>query len=140
MPVIHVAEKDIEEMIRHSQRESPKEACGILAGKLYDDKVRIKKVYDCENVHPNPNGEYFLKPEDQLRIFLEIEEQEDMDMVGFYHSHPHGPDSPSLIDSSKYYWPGYPMAIVSLSPEPSVTFWTYEKDRFHPVDIVRERF
>jgi proteasome lid subunit RPN8/RPN11 len=138
--VIHLTEEDIEKMIRHSQKESPEEACGILAGKAEDDGIWIKKVYECENVHPNASGEYFMKPEDQLRVFLEIEEQEDMDVVGFYHSHPNGPDSPSLIDSSKYYWPGYPMAIVSLPPEPSVTFWTYKEDGFHPCEVVRERF
>jgi proteasome lid subunit RPN8/RPN11 len=138
--VIRIHDNDIKELVRHSQEESPKEACGILAGKVDEDAVRVTKVFDCENVHSNPSQEYFMKPEDQLRTFLEIEESEEIDIVGFYHSHPRGPDSPSQIDSSKYYWKGYPMAIVSLLPKPSVSFWMWGEGRFQLMDCIRERF
>jgi proteasome lid subunit RPN8/RPN11 len=140
VPAIHISEKEIEKMVHHSRSESPREACGILAGQKDRDRIRIAKVYGCDNVHPNPNGEFFMKPEDQLRVFLEIEKIKEIEIVGFYHSHPQGPESPSQIDSSKYYWPGYPMAIVSLLPEPSVSFWIWSEDRFHPLEVIRERF
>ncbi len=140
MTVIRVRDEDIQRMIDHSKKERPYEACGILAGKVRNETVEVTRVYECDNVHPNPTVEYFVKPEDQLRIFLEVEEDEDMDLVGFYHSHPEGPDSPSQIDASNNYWPDHLIAIVALSPEPQVTFWKWKDGRYQPLEMLRERF
>lgn len=84
--------------------------------------------------------EYLVKPEDQLRVLLEIDGRMDTDVVGFYHSHPRGPSSPSQIDASKNYWPDHPVAIVSLFPETEVSFWRWKEGRYLPVEMVRERF
>jgi proteasome lid subunit RPN8/RPN11 len=127
-------------MIRHSQTERPKEACGILAGRIDEDGARISKVYECQNVHPNPTVEYLISPQDQVRVFEEIEEEEEIDLVGFYHSHPQGPETPSQIDSSRNYWPGYFIAVVSLTPEPKVSFWNWKEGRFLRQRVVGERF
>ncbi len=140
MKAIRVGEEVIQEMIQHSESESPNEACGILAGVIESDLVRVTEVHRCENVHPNPLMEYFVKPEDQLRVFLDLEAREESDVVGFYHSHPRGPDSPSQIDASKNYWPDYPVAIVSLHPKSTVRFWKWKDGRYHPVEMLRERF
>jgi proteasome lid subunit RPN8/RPN11 len=137
---IQIGEGSIQEMIQHSKSESPNEACGILAGSIDGDLVRATEVYRCENVHPNPTMEFFLKPEDQLRVFLELEGRKEADVVGFYHSHPRGPSSPSQIDASKNYWPDYPMAIVALVPEPEVSFWKWKDGGYHPLEMLRERF
>jgi len=138
--MIHIGEENIQKMIRHSLDQSPKEACGILAGRVGEGQVWISKIFECENVHPNPTVEYSVRPEDQLRTFREIEESDNTDLAGFYHSHPRGPDSPSQIDVSRNYWPGYLIAIVSLSPEPLVSFWRWKDGRYHPEKMVRERF
>lgn len=139
MKAVRIGEEVIQEMIQHSESESPNEACGILAGVIEGDMVRVTEVHRCENVHPDPLMEYFVKPEDQFRIFLELDAKEE-DVVGFYHSHPRGPDSPSRIDASKNYWPDYPVAIVSLHPDATVTFWKWKDGRYHPVEMLRERF
>ncbi len=140
MPVIHIREKDIQKMIRHSEAESPEEACGILAGRVDRDRIQVTQVHECENVHSNPTVEFFIKPEDQLRVFLEVEKTEDLVVVGFYHSHPRGPSSPSQTDASKNYWPDHPMAIISLLPEPDVSFWGWSNAAYHSLKAVRERF
>lgn len=127
-------------MIRHSQQEVPREACGILAGRTVEDGAWVLEVHPCENVHPNPMMEYLIRPEDQLRVFQQIEENAEVELLGFYHSHPQGPNSPSEIDASKNYWPGYSLAIVSLLPTPEVTFWRWKEGRFRPEELVRERF
>ncbi len=140
VPVIHIREEDIQKMIRHSETESPKEACGILAGRVDGDRIQVTQVLECENVHSNPTVEFFIKPEDQLRVFLEVEKTEDLVVVGFYHSHPRGPSSPSQIDAAKNYWPDHPMAIISLLPEPEVSFWEWADGTYRSLDAVRERF
>lgn len=140
MLAIHIGEEKIREMIQHSESESPNEACGILAGSFDGDLVLVTEVFQCENVHPDPTIEYFVKPEDQLRVFLELEGRKDAEVVGFYHSHPRGPNAPSQIDASKNYWPDHPVAIVSLLPRTEVSFWRWKEGSYHPVEMVRERF
>ncbi|TET89169.1 MAG: M67 family peptidase [Methanomassiliicoccales archaeon] len=127
-------------MVKHSQVESPREACGILVGRAKDNEVRVSRVCACRNVHSDPTVEYLVNPEDQVRIFEEIDEDNEVELLGFYHSHPGGPNGPSQIDSSRNYWPEHLIAIVSLSPEPNVSFWKWENGRFRRQEIVRERF
>lgn len=138
--MIVIQSREIRKMIQHSEEERPKEACGILGGKVDGDRVRILKVYQCENVHPNPTLKYLIRPEDQVKVFEEIEKDENVDLVGFYHSHPRGPDAPSRIDYSRNYWPGYLIAIVSLSPKAKLSFWRWRDGEFLEEGIVGERF
>lgn len=140
MRVVHIHEELIQKLIEHSLKEAPKEACGILSGVVGEKHIHLERVYECENIHPKPTLEYFIKPEDQLRFFLEIEEDPNLDLVGFYHSHPRGPDSPSQIDASKNLWPNYPIAIISLDPAPRVTFWQWSEGSYRPMKVVRESF
>lgn len=140
MRLICIQEEDIQKMIDHSTEESPKEACGILAGKVRDDTIDVARVYECQNVHTNPTMEYLVNPESQLRVFSEIEGDEDLDVIGFYHSHPKGPGSPSHTDASRNYWPDRLIAIVALTPEPHVTFWEWRDGRYQPLEMLRERF
>jgi proteasome lid subunit RPN8/RPN11 len=45
-----------------------------------------------------------MHPEEQLNAFLHFEAQ-GWELVGIYHSHPQGPDSPSAADLAEAYYP-----------------------------------
>jgi proteasome lid subunit RPN8/RPN11 len=81
-----------DEMLRHVEEHAPLEACGLLAGK--NDTV--------QNVIPVRNQaqsavRFVMDPYEQLQA-LEWIESAGLDLVGIFHSHPAGPETPSATD------------------------------------------
>jgi proteasome lid subunit RPN8/RPN11 len=106
--VVYLKKRHLTEMIAHAQEEAPLEACGILAGK----ENRVVRVYRARNADRSP-ASYRLEPEEQYRIFMDIEE-EGWDILGIYHSHPASPALPSGIDLKQAYYPEALYFVVSL--------------------------
>ena len=79
-------------MRKHVESCSPLEACGLLAGK--DEK--IKEVYLINNQAGSP-VRFRMDPIEQLHAF-EIMETAGYDLLGIFHSHPTGPETPSMTD------------------------------------------
>ncbi|TKJ31359.1 MAG: hypothetical protein CEE40_02190 [Chloroflexi bacterium B3_Chlor] len=96
-------------MIAHARDEAPLEACGILAGK----QDRVVEVYRARNADCSPTS-YRLDPEEQYRIFVDIEDN-GLDIVGIYHSHPASPAVPSNTDRKQAYYPEAMYFVVSLA-------------------------
>jgi proteasome lid subunit RPN8/RPN11 len=106
---LHLTEDQVEEMIRHAQREYPNEACGLLAGRDW----RVEKVYQITNANHSPVT-YRLDPEEQFRAFTEIEEK-GWELVAVYHSHSHSPAYPSATDLELAFYPDSLYLIISLA-------------------------
>jgi proteasome lid subunit RPN8/RPN11 len=108
-PVVYLKRQHLAEMIAHSREQAPLEACGILAGK----QGRVVKLYRARNADRSPVS-YRLEPEEQYRVFKDIEERA-LDIVGIYHSHPTSPPVPSAIDLEQAYYPEAIYFVVSLA-------------------------
>lgn len=121
--MLYLSEKQAEELIRHSKRESPNEACGILAGlpagqagKVYPElRGRDRKV---ERVYPMTNADrssetFFMDPKEQLKVMKEIRNL-GLEMVGIYHSHPASEAYPSARDVELAYYPEVSYVIISI--------------------------
>jgi proteasome lid subunit RPN8/RPN11 len=106
---LYLTEEQVEEMIRHARREYPNESCGLLAGK----DGRVEKVYQMTNADHSPVT-YRLEPEEQFRIFMEIEEK-GWELVATYHSHSHSPAYPSATDLELAFYPDSLYLIISLA-------------------------
>jgi proteasome lid subunit RPN8/RPN11 len=106
---LYLTEGQVEEMIRHAQREYPNEACGLLAGK----DSRVEKVYQMTNAEHSPVT-YRLDPEEQFRAFMEIEEA-GWELLAIYHSHSHSPAYPSATDLELAFYPDSLYLIISLA-------------------------
>ena len=107
--MLYLKKQHLAEMIAHAQKEAPLEACGILAGK----EDRVAKLYRARNADRSPMS-YRLEPEEQYRIFTDIEEK-GWDILGIYHSHPTSPAVPSGIDLKQAYYPEAVYFVVSLA-------------------------
>jgi proteasome lid subunit RPN8/RPN11 len=88
-----------EQMQLEVEQLSPEEACGLLAGK----DGQVQSVIPIPNVLHSPVL-YRMDPQKQLDAFLLID-NENMDLLGIYHSHPHGPNAPSPTDIAEAYYP-----------------------------------
>ena len=63
-------------------------------------------------------------------------EENGMEVVGFYHSHPIGPDEPSETDAADATWDGYSYVIVSLNgSHPFVGSWRWTGDGVRPRSV-----
>lgn len=97
---------------RHAQEGYPQEICGILVGRFSGADVRVERARRAPNAATSERGARFvLHPRDLLAAEEELAAAEEI--VGFYHSHPDVPASPSAADQ-EHAWPGYAYAIVSV--------------------------
>lgn len=125
MPLI-IKSKDLDKIVKHSKKESPFEACGILVG-VKDDNARVvKKIYRTKNILKS-SERYQIEPEEQLKIFLEAD-KEKLEIIGFYHSHPFYDAQVSSIDLSSANYPNCVYLIYSIRDNDFKCFlWTEEK-------------
>ncbi|WP_368411794.1 desampylase [Haladaptatus halobius] len=129
-------------LVSHARRGRPAEVCGLLAGTRRDARgdarndAQVEDILRAENVAETPRTNYEIDPEEQLALMEEIESRR-QDVVGFYHSHPTGPDAPSETDAADATWDGYSYVIVSLNGSyPFVGSWCWTGEAFDP-EIIR---
>jgi proteasome lid subunit RPN8/RPN11 len=120
----------------HSLQESPREACGILAGTTVENP-RITNVFCCSNVDENPNEAYTISPNELLKVIDEIEGGKNgLEFMGFYHSHPFSSPTPSSVDARQANWDGFVYLIFSV-PKDKLRCWRWrEKSGFMEEEVV----
>lgn len=97
-----------EGIVEHAKREWPLECCGILGGR----EETVKKDFELSNMEKS-STRYLMSPEEQLRVFKELEE-ESMELIAIYHSHPHTIPFPSETDVEMAFYPEVTSIIISL--------------------------
>lgn len=114
--MLYLSKKQLEELVEHSKRESPNEACGILAGKTCVEQnqgdKKVDKIYQMTNVKPSPQT-FFMDSKEQLKVMKEIRNL-GLEMVGIYHSHLETEAYPSAHDVELAFYPEASFVIVSI--------------------------
>jgi proteasome lid subunit RPN8/RPN11 len=128
-----VARRVIDEMIAHARDAEPAECCGVLLGtpgEIVEAVGTRNLAGDSNRFLIDPKGHIDAR-RDGLRRGLEI--------LGFYHSHPHSAAIPSPTDLAEASYPGVLYAIVSLRCEPAdVQIFRFEGGNFLGVQFVTE--
>ncbi len=134
--MISLTRETHEALLAYAQEGVPEEVCGVLGGHRESD-THIESIYRIPNVATNPHVEYVIDPEAQLDAMEEIEST-GREVVGFYHSHPRGPEEPSETDAERATWPGFYYLIVALDGQPSISTWRWTGERFETgvLDII----
>jgi proteasome lid subunit RPN8/RPN11 len=99
-----------EEMRRHVAETAPEEACGLVGGKVN----RGFQIFPITNLLHSP-VRYRMAPEEQLQAFIQMEDTS-LELLAIYHSHPLGPDRPSITDVTESYYPEAIYLIWSVGP------------------------
>lgn len=79
-------------MIAHVNAQLPFEACGLLAGK----GSSVETVIEVENQAQSP-VRFVMNPLGQWKAFERIDSA-GWELLGIFHSHPSGPETPSPTD------------------------------------------
>ncbi|HEX6719080.1 MAG TPA: M67 family metallopeptidase [Pyrinomonadaceae bacterium] len=131
---------DLLDQIRaHGVRDYPYECCGLLLGRYGADGKVVKETYPISNAREETakRNRFLIQPQELMRGERYALER-DLEVVGFYHSHPDSPARPSQYDL-EHAWPTYSYIIVSTSAERAgdLFSWEQEPDRskFNPEEI-----
>lgn len=114
----------------------PHETCGILVGRVQDGRVQVERVLQARNLNAErARDRYELDPAALVQADLEARAAE-LEVVGFWHSHPDHPARPSETDRQQA-WEGYSYVIASVGPEGvgDITSWRLEGAQFEREDI-----
>jgi len=107
-PMIRIPGSIYRKMVEHAKRENPLECCGLLGGK---DQT-VEKVFETQNVARSPDL-FSMDPKEELMVFEEMDNQS-MEIIAIYHSHPHTIPFPSEADVKMAFSFNVPLVIISL--------------------------
>lgn len=121
-------------VLDHAIERTPAECCGVLLG----SGTHARRILRAKNVHENPRTEYEIDP-DTLYEAVQRCEKDQVEIVGFYHSHPRGYASFSQTDVARGSWEGKRYLLVSLAPLAFVAgVWNGEDFEEGPVHLEDE--
>ena len=126
LPDLEIPEDLLNRLIEHARQEYPLESCGILAGK----NGKTTKFYPMENTQKSSSC-YLMAPEEQLRVFQEIE-KEGLELSVIYHSHPHSPPFPSQRDVDSAFYPDSLILIISLMEDKVCQIGAFQIEKGEP--------
>jgi len=106
---LHRAASDA--IVKHALAARPRECCGILVGKGDE----IVEAVVARNLAGGQNR-FFIDPADHVAA-RRAARQRDLDVLGFYHSHPRSAALPSERDLAEATYSGHLYLIVSLEHE-----------------------
>ena len=116
----------------HGERDYPHECCGLMLGAFAaGDLKTIAEIYPISSAREEAakRNRFLITPEE----FMEGEQyaqQNGLDVVGFYHSHPDHPAVPSGYDLD-HAWPLYSYIVVAVKAGRAgdIRSWEMEPDR-----------
>ena len=89
---IILSQSDKKILSEYSENQKPNESCAILFGK----KNRVSEMFLTENTEKSPVN--FTISNEQLIEAYKMAEEQDMEIVGIFHSHPSSDAFPSNTD------------------------------------------
>jgi proteasome lid subunit RPN8/RPN11 len=130
--MIRLTEKHRDEIASHGERDYPHECCGLLLGSFDASGLKtIAEVYPISNAREEAakRNRFLIRPEELMRG-ERYAQQQGLEVVGFYHSHPDHPAVPSKYDLD-HAWPIFSYIVVSImaSAAQDLRSWEMEPDR-----------
>jgi len=137
--MITIAEKQLSEIREHGVRDYPYECCGLLLGRFRAEGKFVSETYPISNAREESakRNRFLITPEELMKG-ERYARHHDLEVVGFYHSHPDSPAAPSQYDL-EHAWPMYSYIIVSTSADRAGDLFSWEQEpdrsRFNQEEI-----
>lgn len=93
--MITIVQRVLDDVRAHARAEAPRECCGVLVG--VGDEIR--ESVRATNLEPGTTR-FQIDPRDHIRAIREARTKQ-LDVVGFYHSHPRSRAYPSETDMAE---------------------------------------
>jgi proteasome lid subunit RPN8/RPN11 len=129
--MITITSEKITEINLCGEREYPDECCGALIGRIEKDRKTVVDIIPISNKRePEAKHNRFLIRPKEFMACEKTARKQDLDLIGFYHSHPDHESLPSVYDL-EHALPVYSYIIISVKsgkPE-ELTSWLLREDR-----------
>ncbi len=125
--MLKIGKSQFEELRRHGEETYPHECCGVLLGQISGEGAKyVRTVVRCGNTRfDSPHNRYHIDPRELLGIQRQAREAE-LDILGFYHSHPDHPACWSATDLAEAHWIGCSYVITSVEQGRAVQTNSFE--------------
>ncbi|MBE9227428.1 M67 family metallopeptidase [Phormidium sp. LEGE 05292] len=124
--MIKIPAEHLQAICTHAERTYPEECCGIMLGKIGDEGKTVSEVWETFNAweeekwaeFPASGGvrgkesTFTIAPLDIIKA-QKVARDRQLQIIGFYHSHPDHPAIPSEMDRA-IAWAVYSYIIVSV--------------------------
>lgn len=107
-PPLHMPAALYAEMVASLRRALPEEACGLIGGR----DNHAQGLYPVENRLHSPLA-FEMDPVAQVEALMAIED-DGLELLAIYHSHPRGPSVPSETDVAQALYPDSHYVIISF--------------------------
>ncbi|HEX5875442.1 MAG TPA: M67 family metallopeptidase [Pyrinomonadaceae bacterium] len=126
--MITIGEQQLEEIRAHGVRDYPYECCGLLLGHYRDGGKVVSETFPISNAREESakRNRFLITPEELMRG-ERYARGNDLEIVGFYHSHPDSPAVPSQYDL-EHAWPTYSYIIVSTRANEATDLFSWEQE------------
>jgi proteasome lid subunit RPN8/RPN11 len=126
--MIRIDQNQLEEIRAHGVRDYPYECCGLLLGRFGPDGKSVNETYPISNAREESakRNRFLITPEELMRG-EQYARANDLEVVGFYHSHPDCPAVPSQYDL-EHAWPTYSYIIVSTRANEATDLFSWEQE------------
>jgi proteasome lid subunit RPN8/RPN11 len=109
--VITIVRHVLDDVQDHARADAPRECCGLLVGTA----ERIVDSVRAANLHEGTTR-FLIDPRDHVRAIRDSRARQ-LDVVGFYHSHPRSPAYPSETDVAESGYAGALHLIVGVGTQ-----------------------
>lgn len=117
-----INEAVIARVLEHAEEAAPSECCGVLIG----SGEKIEQAVRAGNLSGDPNR-FVIDPRDHIAARRDARAR-GLQVVGFYHSHPHSDPTPSAADTAEASYDGCLYLIVSLISDPPARLFQMNAD------------
>lgn len=127
---LKIGQSDLDSIHRHARETYPEECAGALIGTNDGEVKTVAEAWSADNTHEDERSRRFLIEPLKIMEFERRAAAQDMEVLGFYHSHPDHPAEPSEYDR-EHAWPGWSYVISSVGKDGvnDVRSWVLRDDR-----------
>jgi proteasome lid subunit RPN8/RPN11 len=106
---MHLQRSLVNHLLQQAQAHPDTEICGLVS--QLQGRTRL---YTVDNVASDPGRLFEMDPQQQIEAMRNMRESGEQ-LFAIYHSHPHGPASPSAEDLQRAAYPEALYLIISLA-------------------------
>ena len=115
MSLLRLRRRLLEQIGFRAEEQYPYECCGVLLGTAGVDGWTIVDIVPAANAAmESARNRYVIAPEEVVRIMRQAR-QRDLEIAGFYHSHPDNPAMWSPTDLAEAHWLGCSYLITEVA-------------------------